>query len=139
MYEQASVVSVSHNEMVTVMCSTAACENCHAGTFCSTKGKTFTARNRTGNQLKIGDTVELYLPPGKTITAGFVALLVPILLFPVGYYAPSLFSGEASEGLRIMLGIVGIALGFAISRIFSKRKSNEYTPEVTRILMQESQ
>jgi sigma-E factor negative regulatory protein RseC len=139
MYEQASVVSVSHNEMVTVMCATEACEHCHAGSLCSTKGKTFVARNRTGSQLKSGDTVELYLPPGKTITAGFIALLVPILLFPVGYYLPSLFAGNTTEGIRIVLGIAGIAVGFAISRGFSKLKSDEYTPEITRILVQETQ
>ena len=134
MYERASVVTVNADDTVTVMCTTEACSNCQAGAFCSTKGKTFTAHNDTGIPLHTGDTVELYLPPGKTIIAGFIALLVPILLFPVGYYLPSLVSHDIAEWVRIIAGIGGIALGFGISRTFSRLKSREYTPQITRIL-----
>lgn len=139
MYEQAAVVSITDTHTIKVSCDTQACQNCQAGSFCSTKGKTFVAHNKTGTNLAIGDTVELYLPPGKTIAAGFIALLVPILLFPVGYYLPSLFSQNASEYMRIISGIGGIAIGFLISRAFSKAKSKEYTPEITRIIKSASQ
>ncbi|WP_422480323.1 SoxR reducing system RseC family protein [Pleomorphochaeta sp. DL1XJH-081] len=134
MYEHASVVAIKNNNIITVSCETDTCANCKAGTFCATKGKTFNAHNGTDRNLSIGDTVEIYLPPGKTVTAGFIALLVPILLFPVGYYLPSLFNAEVGEGVRIIGGIAGIGLGFFISRLFSKAKSGEYTPEVTRII-----
>ncbi|HLW22030.1 MAG TPA: SoxR reducing system RseC family protein [Sphaerochaetaceae bacterium] len=134
MYEQATVVTVKHNNAIEVSCKTEACANCHAGTFCSTKGKTFVARNATDRTLRAGDTVELYLPPGKTVLAGFIALLVPILLFPVGYYIPSLFMSAAGEGVRVITGIAGIAVGFLISRYFSKTRSAEYTPEITKII-----
>ena len=133
MYERASVVQVNTDETVTVMCATEACSNCHAGAFCSTKGKTFNAHNSSGVVLHAGDAVELYLPPGKTIIAGFVALLVPILLFPAGYYLPSLFGNEIAEWVRIVAGIGGIAVGFGISRTFSRMKSREYTPQITRV------
>lgn len=134
MYEHASVVSIRNRETITVSCETDTCANCQAGSFCATKGKTFVAHNGTDKDLSVGDTVEIYLPPGKTITAGFIALLVPILLFPIGYYLPSLFDTSAAEGIRIVGGIIGIAIGFLISRAFSKAKSKEYTPEVTRII-----
>ena len=134
MYEQATVLAVKNNNTIEVSCKTEACANCHAGAFCSTKGKTFVARNATERALHSGDLVELYLPPGKTIFAGFIALLVPILLFPVGYYIPSLFNPATGEGLRVITGIGGIAVGFLISRLFSKSRSNEYTPEITKVI-----
>jgi positive regulator of sigma E activity len=78
--------------------------------------------------------VELYLPPGKTVLAGFVALLVPVLLFPVGYSLPSALVADVGEGVRIISGIGGIAGGFMISRIFSKAKAKEYIPKITRVI-----
>lgn len=134
MYEHALVVSIQNDGMITVACQTASCESCQAGGFCATKGKTFVARNSSDTKLSIGDTVELYLPPGRTVLAGFVALLVPILLFPIGYYLPSIFSGTVSEGIRVLAGIGGIAVGFLISRIFSRRNAQDYTPQITRII-----
>lgn len=138
MYEHASIVSIQDNGIITVSCQSAGCESCKAGSFCGTKGKTFVARNNSNETLAVGDTVELYLPPGKTVLAGFVALLVPILLFPVGYYLPSLFNPEASEMPRVLFGIGGIAVGFLISRIFSRINAQEYTPRVTRIIDKET-
>lgn len=134
MYEHASVVSIRDKGLITVSCETDTCANCKAGSFCASKGKTFVAHNGTDKHLSVGDMVEIYLPPGKTVTAGFIALLVPILLFPVGYYLPSLFSANPGEGIRIVGGIAGIAVGFFISRVFSKLKSKEFTPEITRVI-----
>ncbi|MDD3823555.1 MAG: SoxR reducing system RseC family protein [Sphaerochaetaceae bacterium] len=137
MYEHASVVSIQPDGKITVACQTSGCESCKAGAFCGTKGKTFVARNSAKTELSIGDTVELYLPPGRTILAGFIALLVPILLFPVGYYIPALVVPETSELFRVLTGIGGIAVGFLISRLFSRLKADEYTPQITRIIGRE--
>lgn len=137
MYEQASVISIRNDGTITVSCQTQSCENCKAGAFCATKGKHFIAYNGTNTELTIGDTVELYLPPGKTVFAGFMTLLVPVILFPIGYYLPVLFNAGVQEGIRVMGGLVGIAVGFLISRKFSKLKAKEYTPEITRIIQTE--
>ncbi|MFA5570821.1 MAG: SoxR reducing system RseC family protein [Sphaerochaetaceae bacterium] len=136
MVELASVISIESDGSVTVSCQTQTCQNCSAGAFCGSQGKTFSARNTADGHIGIGDTVELYLPPGKTIMAGFVTLLVPILLFPVGYYITSLFHTSPSEMMRVVYGIGGIALGFLISRLFSKRNEHEYTPVITKIIEQ---
>lgn len=138
MYEHASIVSIQDNGMITVSCQSAGCESCKAGGFCGTKGKTFVAKNSSDETLTVGDTVEIYLPPGKTVLAGFVALLVPILLFPVGYYLPSLVKPETSEMVRVLFGIGGIAVGFLISRVFSRINAQEYTPRVTRIIAKDA-
>ena len=84
MYQHAVVVAIKTNNMLTVSCDTGGCENCKAGALCSTKGKTFSAANHSGLKLGIGDNVELYLPPGKTVFAGVIAIMVPLILFPLG-------------------------------------------------------
>lgn len=137
MYEQASVISIQKDGKITVSCQTQSCANCKSSSFCGAKGKHFIAYNGTNTELSIGDNVELFLPPGKTVIAGFVALLLPVLLFPLGYYFPLLFTQQVHEGIQIIGGIGGIAIGFLISRIFSKTKAKEYTPEITRILYSE--
>ncbi len=134
MYEHASVVSINDNGMVTVSCDSVACESCQAGALCNTKGKFFVAGNDTNIKLSIGDTVELYLPPGKTILAGFMALMLPLLLFPLGYYLTLAFKADATEIVRVLFGVVGIAFGFLITNIFSRLKAKEYTPQITRVL-----
>ncbi|HHU88388.1 MAG: SoxR reducing system RseC family protein [Sphaerochaetaceae bacterium] len=139
MYEQASVVSIEENGMVKVTCGSSACNSCKSSTFCSTKDREFTAYNKTGSPLSAGDVVELYLPPGKTVFAGFIALLLPVLLFPLGYYLPTILKINVSEGIQILFGLGGIALGFLLGRLFSKVKGREYIPEITRIVEEESQ
>ena len=134
MYEHASVISIQSDGKITVTCQTATCESCHAGGFCAAKGKSFTARNESDTPLAVGDTVELYLPPGKTVLASFVALLVPVLLFPVGYYLPSLFRTDVPELTRVLFGIGGIACRFLFSRFFSGKKASEFTPRITRVI-----
>ncbi|NCB00584.1 MAG: Fis family transcriptional regulator [Spirochaetia bacterium] len=134
MYEVAQVVNIKNNSHITVACNTSACESCHAGALCSTKGKTFTAKNSSEKPLKKGDMVELYLPPGKTIFAGFITLMVPLILFPIGYYLAMAFLPTSSELIHILIGVGGIAVGFFLSGMFSKIQSSQYTPEITRII-----
>lgn len=134
MIEHASVVSINNNGSVTVACNTTACESCNAGGFCQAKGKQFIAGNETKLEIAIGDTVELYLPPGRTVFAAFMALLVPLILFPVGYYLAIMINRDYSELTRVLYGTGGIALGFLISRIFSHFKAKEYTPQITRVV-----
>ncbi len=134
MYEQASVVSIKKDGMVKVTCGSSACANCKTSAFCSTKDREFEAYNKTGNSLNSGDVVELYLPPGKTIFAGFIALLLPVLLFPLGYYLPVILKLSVGEGIQILFGLGGIAVGFLIGRLFSKIKGKDYIPEITRLV-----
>ncbi len=65
MYEIAQVVSIKDKNHISVTCSSSACKSCSAGALCSTKGKTFIAKDTTDNDIHVGDTVELFLPPAK--------------------------------------------------------------------------
>jgi sigma-E factor negative regulatory protein RseC len=139
MYEHAVVVASGTNRKITVTCSTSSCGECHAGAFCSAKGKTFIAKNTHDLKLHKGDEIELYLPPGKTLFAGFITLLVPLILFPVGYFLPNALAQEPKELTRILAGFAGIIIGFIISGIFSRVKANEYMPNITRIIEKEAE
>ncbi|MCB5231247.1 MAG: SoxR reducing system RseC family protein [Sphaerochaetaceae bacterium] len=134
MYEYASVISVENNDTINVSCDTSACQGCKAGAFCQTKGKSFKAANSNQLPIDIGDMVEIYLPPGKTVFAAFMALLVPLLLFPVGYYLGEALAPSSSEIVKVLFGVLGMALGFLISRIFSHFKAKDYTPQITRVI-----
>lgn len=134
MFEYASVVSINDNNIINVSCDTQVCNGCQASTFCQTKGKSFNATNSDNIALSVGDMVEIYLPPGKTVFATFMALLVPLLLFPVGYYLSETFVSNPKEITRVLFGIAAMAVGFLISRIFSHFKGSEYTPKITRII-----
>jgi sigma-E factor negative regulatory protein RseC len=134
MIEHASVVSINNNGSITVACNTTACESCGAGALCQVKGKQFIAGNETKLDVAIGDTVELYLPPGRTVFAAFMALLVPLILFPVGYYLAAFINNDYSEVTRVLFGAGGIAVGFLISRVFSHLKAKDYTPQITRVV-----
>ena len=134
MYEIATVVTIKNNNHIRVACNTKACESCAAGALCSTKGKTFVAKNTSENSIATGDTVELYLPPGKTLLAGFITLMVPLLLFPAGYYIALALLPSSPEIVQILIGIGGIAIGFLFSGIFSRVKASQYTPEITKVI-----
>lgn len=137
MYEQATVLTIENHGHVTVSCKTDSCANCKASSFCAAKERIFVADNVHDLNLHPGETVELYLPPMKTIWAGFITLLVPLLLFPVGYYFPLLFIEAPDEGTKIIGGIGGIAVGFLLARIFSRRKGYKYLPHIVRVVSTE--
>ena len=139
MYEHAVVVGLGPNKKITVTCNTSSCGECHAGAFCSAKGKTFVATNPHDLKLGKGDIIELYLPPGKTLFAGFITLLVPLILFPIGYFLPNALVKAPTELVRILGGFAGIVLGFVISGVFSRIKANEYMPSITRIIDKENE
>lgn len=134
MYEHAIIIATDNNGKVTVSCDTGACTSCKGSAFCKAKGKTFPAKLTEQVQVSIGDTVELYLPPGKTVASSFIALLLPILLFPIGYYIPSLFSSTVTETIRIIAGFIGIAIGFGFARIFTKLRGDQFIPTVVRVI-----
>ena len=60
------------------------CESC-SSSFCSTDTRVFEAINTQGLDIGRGDTVDVYLAPGKTVAAGFLVLIVPLILFATGY------------------------------------------------------
>jgi len=134
MTEQGKITDIIGEEII-LSCSslTGGCKSCSGNSFCSTNGKVFSALNGENINLKSGDTVEIYLPPGQTIFAGFMVLIFPLLSFIVFFVAGSwLFNG--SEGLGVLSGVLGLAVGFGITFQYNKISKQKNTPQITRLI-----
>jgi positive regulator of sigma E activity len=107
------------------------CASCE-GHSCTLEGREFTARNTKGINLEIGDTVRVYLPPGKAILASFMILIFPLILFLIFYFVSGLLFNGLSEGARALFGVAGMAAGFGSSLLLRKQKKEEHMPEIVR-------
>lgn len=100
--------------------------------FAARRERLFAARNSQSLAIKIGDRVEYFIAPGKAIKAGFLVLIVPILVFFLFYYVTGLLWSEAVETTKVLVGIGGIVMGFVMNFAL-KSKTREY-PEITKVL-----
>lgn len=132
MYEDVTVTSIEQDSLITVTCNSVACGSCGAKGLCNVKNKKFTARNDRAFQVKEGDRVRIFLPPGKTILSSFMTLIFPIIFFPLAYLLAKFWI--TSELAAIGIGLLGVAFGFLITWLFSRSRSRHYIPEVIEIL-----
>jgi positive regulator of sigma E activity len=100
--------------------------------FSTRKERLFAVRNSQSLNIKTGDRVEYFIAPGKAIKAGFLVLIVPILLFFLAYYLTGVLWPGAGETARVLAGVGGISLAFGMSFAL-KGKTREY-PEITKVL-----
>ena len=115
--------------------------------FWGVRERAYRVSNPGNLELAEGDTVEIFLPPGRTVLSAAITFLLPLALFPVGYaLAGTLFSGisgsaaEAGaagidEGLSFLAGfaflLAGIPMGALIRRIAGGMTG---TPRIIRVL-----
>ena len=81
--------------------------------------------------------MEIYLPPGKTIFAGFMVMIMPLILFGLLFYITGKIAPESGEGIRVLAGVAGLGLGFLASWVYSKLTNNRNLPEIIKITDQE--
>ena len=132
MTETTKVLEVSSDEVV-VGCITSSCENCSGNSFCNVKEKTFTAANPKNLDIHKGDTVDVYLPPGKTIISGFMILMLPLALFLGGLIGTRWLVPDSGEGFQALGGFIGMAVGFLIGYLFGQAKKHKYQPIITSV------
>ena len=132
MTEITQVISIERHH-VTLGCITTSCKACSGSSFCNIQGKTFTAINPEKLSIKVGDTVDVYLPPGKTIFSGFMILIFPLILFLAGLLGVRAAVPGAGDGLQALGGFIGLAAGFLIGYIFGLIKKKTYQPVITGI------
>lgn len=138
MTEQARVL-FSAKEYVTLSCTDdGSCASCAGKGFCNVQGKQYTAVNSRNLELKPGDDVEVYLPPGKTIFSGFMVMMVPLLLFVLGYILASSFFEAGNDLLHALGGFIGLALGFLIAYGYGKQQKSRSQPEILRVIKKHS-
>ena len=128
-----AIVNEVQGDIVLLGCEPkGSCESCGSG-FCSPRERIFKARNRHGLPLDSGDIVDVYLAPGKTVAAGFVVLMVPLLGFIFGFLAAGRLFAGASEAVKALTGLAGLALGFLVSWYYGKKRKSLDLPEVVAL------
>lgn len=137
MYEIVTVNKVLSRQKVEVTCTSSACNGCKGSAFCNTKNKKFEAWNKDQIALSVGDAIEIYLQPGRTIASTLITLIAPLLLFPIAHYLAK--RAGLSEGLSFLLSLGGIALGLLCVYFYFRSQGKRYLPVVERNLSQESQ
>lgn len=134
MYEHVIVESVNRDGTVSVGCDAKACGNCSGNMFCNVKHRTFPAKNPQRIPLVPGDVAEVFLPPGKTVFSTFMTLMVPLALFPAGYFVASALAPQAGELVKFFAGIGGVMVGFLIAWAFFRKRKNSYIPVIASVV-----
>ncbi len=118
-------------------CTTSACKSCSGSGFCNIKIREIEVRNPKGLEIHPGNTIEIYLPPGKTIFAGFMVMIFPLILFGLFFMITGKIFPGTGEGIRVLAGVAGIAVGFLTSWGYSRITNSRNIPEIIKVTDQE--
>ncbi len=132
MKDTGTVQSVNGEEVKLFCGAGEACGSCTTRSGCSAKTRTITAANHTGLIIRQGDTVEFFIPPGKTIIAGFTILIFPLLTFILAFVLTGRLLPAADEGLQALAGLGGLAAGFGVSFLYNGLTKKKNVPLITR-------
>jgi sigma-E factor negative regulatory protein RseC len=128
-----AVVQRVEGENITLICGAGeGCRSCQANSLCAAKTREVSAVNPHGVGVARGDTVEFYIHPGKTIFAGFVVLILPLLTFILGFILAGNLFPLSGEGFRALVGLAGLAGGFGVSLVYNRLTKKTNVPIVTR-------
>jgi positive regulator of sigma E activity len=132
MVETAIVQSID-GEIIKMGCGDVeGCTTC-SSSFCSAEKRVYEAVNPKDFDIGEGDLVDVYLSPGKTVAAGFLVLIVPLLLFMAGYLISGKLITTATEGIRAIFGLLGLSTGFALSFTYSKKRKTASMPAIVSV------
>ncbi len=129
MTERARVIEIHEDSAMLECFENSGCESC-SSSFCNVKVRTFQAAVTSEVRVKIGDQVEVFLPPSKAIGAGFFVLIFPLLLF-VGVYLA--FGFLENEGAQVGAGLGGLVAGFGLVYLIGRRRRHDL-PRIVRVL-----
>ncbi len=134
MTEQARIISMD-DSLVTLACmDEGSCASCRGKGFCNVQGKQYTAVNKNGLELSLGDDVEIYLPPGKTIFSGFMVMMLPLITFTVGFLLTARILPDAGEAQHAAGGFLGLAAGFLGAYFYGRTQKKISQPEILRVI-----
>lgn len=134
MYTTVRILKINDDNTALVGCSTEACNGCKAQMFCNTqKDNSFVVKNDNSVQVKEGDEVEIFLPPGKTVASTALVFALPLVFFPVGYLFSVHFL-SLNELLNALVGLGSMAFAFAVASLVSSRHRRSLMPVITRVI-----
>ncbi|HUV06548.1 MAG TPA: SoxR reducing system RseC family protein [Spirochaetia bacterium] len=135
MTAKATILKISTNRVTLRYCEDSGCGSCGACSKPIDKKETILeAVNRSGSALKEGDLVEVFLSPWKAVKAGFMVLILPLILFIVAYMAGEGLLAIKSEAIKILFGLFGVALGFLINLFYRIVKKEPDLPEIIGVV-----
>ena len=133
MYRSAKVKAINNDGTVLLYCGTEACNGCKARLFCNNRDQTeFLARNDRKLELSEDDSVEVFLPPGKTVAGTALVFALPLALFPAGYLLVRNLT-PANELLCALGGLGAMVLAFGIAAVISIKNKRALMPVVTKM------
>ena len=102
--------------------------------FWGVKERAYAVKNPKALVFEPGDTVELFLPPGRTVMSAALTFLLPLALFPVGYtLGLSLFG--SGEGPAFLAGFGLLLAGFPLGALLRRMMGRDSgVPEVVKVL-----
>ena len=100
--------------------------------FWGVRERSYSVANSSGLAIAEGNTVEIFLPPGRTVLSSAITFLLPLFLFPVGYTLAGRIVPGAGEGMSFLVGFGALLTGFPLGALI--RRGHSTVPEVTRVL-----
>ncbi|MEW5814299.1 MAG: SoxR reducing system RseC family protein [Spirochaetota bacterium] len=130
MTETGKIIKIEGNRVTLGVCGEESCQACGGSCSIKEKERVFTALNSRDLSLQAGDEVEVYISAGKTLKASFMLLILPLLLFIIFYAgAGGIFKG-ASEAVKALGGVAGLASGFGINYLYKILRKQPDMPEI---------
>lgn len=122
MTETAVVRKIEGSKIILACTSVEGCQTCAGKSICKVQERPFPAENPASLDLKPGNLVIYELPRAKTIAVSFMLLIFPLILFIALYSLASRIVPGAGEGIKILSGFAGLALGFLGTLIYGRIK-----------------
>ncbi len=127
MKETATVLEIEGTSVLCKFHEQEGCKSCK-NIFCKADDRVFTAENRNGLEVHPGDTVVVYLQGGKTIQSTFIVLISPLILFVLFFLLAQRGLKIENEIVKIVFGFFGLALGFLVSFLVSRKGKKTSLP-----------
>lgn len=124
-------------EIVTIEAAPDRCESC-SSSFCALHKSAFTARNTAKLALRVGDVVDVSVPPGRALGAGLLVFILPLAFF-VAFYLGAMGLGVSGDAGRTALGFVGLVVGFSVTLLASRGRRDRDAPVISAVVREDSQ
>ena len=101
-----------------------ACKSCSLSNLCAVNNSKVSIKVKTDLNLKIGDTVKIFVSPGTKLLSSFLIFIFPIISMIIFYFlGKSLFGFQ--ENISILLSFVGLAVSgvmiYCFDKIYAKK------------------
>ena len=131
MIQHGTVREVNNDRIVVGCVRDGGCTNCSSA-FCSGDESLFEADNPKSLIIEPGDRVEIYLSTKNTVVAGFVVLILPLVLFAIGYLIASKL--KLADGLSALFGLIGLCTGFALAYFKGRAARDKNLPAIISVI-----